>query len=173
MTHALEIGAAKPKLGGDGTELLRSIWKAEAALDGGSGEDCREALADLLAWNGLRPSPGEKYALRRGDANPCVYAAIPMNFTVAPQIPGQVVSTPQGEFAVMFFQLAVPMTFFKPTRVLSSTGADNPAGAMLPSVVGRFVLPRDRLAPDTLRALGLEHSGAEEAVGAVDTPQGD
>lgn len=152
--HA-QVGAVKPKLGGHATMLMTVTANARQALASGDDASCREALAALLEWWDFRPSPGEQDAIHQWGKNPGLYASVPLSATIAPQIPGQIVPTPQGEMVVYFLQLAVPMSFFKPVRILGADGAENPAGDMLPSFLVRMVLPRARLAEETKELLGI------------------
>ena len=119
-------------------------------------ESARAVLRDLLVWLDTTPSPREHAQIVAMLADPARYLALPVVLQINPQVAGGIVQTSQGKMAVFQYLLAMPLNNLKASLILDASGqAANPANGMIPTLEGRWVLPRARVAAHVLQHIGL------------------
>lgn len=154
-----ENGEAKASAEGG---LMAAIRQGKKALRNGEGSEA--ALAELLEWVDLNVNPNEASLVEQMDKAPEDFLAMPVQLGLHPQMGGGIAETPKGEVAFFNFQLVVPVANLQaPSTVLLAGGQrSNPAEGMLPVLQGRWVLPRGRVRPHVLDALGLKGRAARK-----------
>ena len=96
------------------------------------------------------------------------YIAVPVQVQMDRSREGAIVpmQTPQGvvDMVLVPLLLAMPVSNLRATRVLQADGKmPFPLQGMLPIMAARLVLPRRRVRPDLLAALGLSETPVEAA----------
>lgn len=97
----------------------------------------------------------ERAQVLLGGKDPADYVALPVQVQVDQGRQGVIARAPNGETVVVIaLVVAIPMKHLKVSRVLRLNGqVNNPVDGMLPTMLSRVVIPRERLTDQVLADL--------------------